>query len=121
MSANSINRRRHERIGLRPMYTAITVRTSDGEMLEGHAYDISEGGVQFELDYPIAPGSVLAMSLELPQFDGEPIRLSGNVVWLDVSEPGPARMALAVTRFEDESHKARLIGALGRGRVSRAA
>ena len=53
------NRRRHERFALSPMHTQIAVRPMDSDAFsfEGHAYDISEGGVQFELDRGFEPGT----------------------------------------------------------------
>lgn len=131
MRSIPLNRRRHERIALQPMYTAVAVRLLDDDrfILEGHAYDISEGGVQFELDRAIAPGTPVAMQVFLPAAvtmgddvgPGRAIFLFGNIVWLDDEEPGPARMALAVTSFARAGDQDRLIRALSRQRLARAA
>lgn len=99
------------------MYTGIRVRFLDSERFrhEGHAYDLSEGGVQFELDYPIDPGTPIAMEIDLPEGDradagpGRAVFVLGNVVWADDSEPGPVRMALAITRFARAGDKERLM------------
>jgi hypothetical protein len=125
------NRRRHERFALAPAYTEVAVRLLDSEhfTLEGHAYNISEGGVQFELDRPIAPGTPVAMRITLPRGrreagdngPGRAVFVLGNVVWLDESEPGPARMALVVTRFARAGDRERLLERLSSGAYARAA
>lgn len=110
------------------MYTPISVRTLDEDVFrwEGHAYDISEGGLQFECDRAFSPGSQLAMKIELPGVgltaqqmrgaSGLPVFVMGNVVWLeDEDEPGPARMALAITRFARAGDRERLMGRLDSG------
>lgn len=119
-SAQSPNRRRYDRLPLRPMYTPVVVRTNDGERFdyEGHVYDISEGGVQFELDRPIPAGSEVTLKITLPidraidHCEDEMGRTAfayGNVVWTDDSEPGPARMAVEFTRFARFGDRERLL------------
>lgn len=104
------NRRQFERMGLPPMYTFVSLQLDHPEprTLEGHAYDISEGGVQFELDEPVTPGTPVQITLELPHSfgadgAGDPnptrVRAFANVVWSDDSEPGPVRLAAVFTRF----------------------
>ena len=124
------NRRRYERFALSPMYTPVSVRLLDSETfdLEGHAYDISEGGIRFELDRPIAPGTHIAMQIALPaglgsaqSGPGRSVFVLGNVVWIDDEEPGPVRMALAITRFARAGDRERLIERLASGRYARAA
>lgn len=126
----SVNRRRFERFSLPSAYTAIHVRTLDQDKFvhSGHTYDICEGGVQFELDYPIAPGTPIAAQIELPASvsdqnagPGRAIYVFGNVVWLDVSEPGPVRVAMTVTRFAREGDRERLIQAFATGKLNRLA
>jgi hypothetical protein len=129
LDANS-NRRRFERLSLPAAYTPVQVRLLENEKftLEGHAYDLSEGGCQFELDHPIAPGTPIAMQIELPtQFGevetgpGRAVFVLGNVVWLDDSEPGPVRMAVAFTRFARAGDRERLEARLSRALSRRAA
>jgi hypothetical protein len=111
------------------MYTQIAVRLMDEEKftLQGHAYDISEGGIQFELDRAIEPGTPVAMQIQLPLSEseikgpGQAVFVIGNIVWLDDSDAGPARMALAITRFARAGDRERLIDQLSTGRLSRAA
>ncbi len=125
----SVNRRRFERFALQPMYTPVAVRFLDQEhfTLDGHAYDISEGGVQFELDDAIEPGTPIALDITLPRCGlpdegpGRSIFVLGNVVWCDQSEPGPVRMALAITRYTRAGDKERLLNQLSARRLHRAA
>lgn len=125
-----VNRRRFERFRLPPMYTPIAIRPmAAGEPgLDGHAYDISEGGVRFEVDHAIAPGTPVAIEITLPavQETKEPerrVQAFGSVVWTDEDpdEPGPVRMAAVFTRFAGLADRARLLGQLSSGGFSRAA
>lgn len=131
-SPTKINRRRHERFRLEPMYAGLAVRLLDGEAfeLEGHSWDISEGGVSFELDRPIAPGTPVALRIDLPTLpDGMPIAggpgravfVFANVIWLAGDGAGPCRMAAAFTRFARAGDKERLIREFCTGRYARAA
>jgi hypothetical protein len=98
----SINRRRFERLALQPMYTALTLcRLDNQRVLEGHSYDISEGGLQFELDEPVEAGTPVAIEVALPRAGRRPttIEVLGNIVWTDESEPGPVRMAVEIKSF----------------------
>jgi hypothetical protein len=124
------NRRQHERFALAPMYTPITARLLENEefTLEGHAYNISEGGVQFELDHPIAPGTSIALQITLPTGSaavdlgpGRSVFVFANIIWIDDEEPGPVRMAAAFTRFARFGDKERLLRMISTGRYSRAA
>jgi hypothetical protein len=94
------------------MYSAIEVKlASDArEAMAGHAYDISRGGVSFELDRAIEPGTPVYLKLSLPEWlqglaDGESdtvsVHVRGTVVWTDDDGvAGPVRMAAAFTSFE---------------------
>jgi len=125
---NSVNRRKFERFVVSPMYTEVKVCALDEHRptFLGHAYDVSEGGVQFELDRAIAPGTTVAMELTFPgsafgEEGGNTVVVIGNVVWADDSEPGPVRMAIAITRFAKDVDRERLIRQLSTQRVKRAA
>jgi len=124
------DRRQHVRYEVPPMYTRITVRPLDSEefLWDGHAYDVSEGGVRFELDEPIEPGTEVAVRIDLPATLGErrTDRRSAfafaNVVWLEEEDlPGPVRMAAVFTRFPREGDKELLMRRLNDGRYSLAA
>jgi len=124
------NRRRHTRFVTPPMYTGIAVRRMDEEHFraEGHAYNLSEGGIQFELDDPIAPGTTVALRIDLPILHpgahaapadvgpGRAVFVIGNVVWIDDDAPsGPFRHAVAFTRFCRLGDRERLLQQLHSG------
>lgn len=121
---HAIERRRHDRYRLSPMYTSVTARDGDGIGADqaGHVYDISEGGVRIELDEPVEVGQFLALDLELPGMD-DPVCATGDVVWVNDSQddPGPRRMALRFRRFETTADRIRLMEYLGHGSLSAAA
>lgn len=127
------NRRRHDRFVVPPMYTPITagpVGGADDEFpWEGHAYDVSEGGAQFELDHLLTPGESVRLRIELPGLGlasrqvltggAAPIVVYANVVWLeDEDEPAPFRMAAVFTRFGREGDRERLKNRLRSGYFS---
>jgi hypothetical protein len=117
MSMDLKNRRTHERVSVAPMYTHVGVNVpGTAEVLEGHSYDVSEGGVQIELDEVIEPGTQVGLELVLPLTgrlrladEDRIVQVIGNVVWVDDTEPGPVRLAVAFTRFANEAHRARLV------------
>lgn len=132
MEVHPRDRRRHPRFLLPSMYTAVALRPLDRDKYqwEGHAYDISEGGMRFEIDQPIAPGTPVAARIQLPGAgtlriaERRPVYVLGNVVWLeedDIDQPGPVRMALVFTRFLQPGDKERLLNRLHSGRFSLAA
>jgi len=132
---NTIERRQFARFLLKPMYTPIAVRTLEEARFtrEGHAYDISEGGVQFELDRPIEPGTPVALQITLPCHaegrhhedpgPGRAVFVTGNVVWIDDDgvPGGPVRMAAVFTAFSRAGDRERLLGQITTGRLARAA
>lgn len=124
----NVNRRRFERFALMPMYTPVAVRP-DGEdsfRFEGHAYDISEGGLQFEIDEHIAPGTRVTVRFSLPtpcDTGEESVFATGNVVWNDDDdvEQGPVRIAVAFTEFATPGDHERLLRRLSSRQLARAA
>lgn len=121
----SSDRRQHERFVLPHMYTGITVMHGAGMRLEqydGHAYDISESGIRFELDVPLSPGEAVSFQLELPAGGGM-VNGTGQIVRLfdELDDPGPRRMALAVTRYATSDDRDRLLRLFSSGRLHRAA
>lgn len=128
MSENAAERRQHERFRVHPMYTPVCLRTLDTEAFahEGHAYDLSEGGMQLELDRGIDPGTPVAVQVSLPPDTGDigpgrSVFIFGTVVWLADDEPGPARLAVAFRAFARMGDRDRLLRAFGARRARRAA
>lgn len=127
-----LDRRQHPRFMVSPMYTEAQLRVLDEDTYRhvGHVYDMSEGGVQFEMDRPIAPGTAVALQVALPNPPanvedvdgyGRAIFVVGNVVWCESDEPGPARMAMVITRYCHAGDRERLLRRLTRGQYLRAA
>lgn len=124
------DRRQHPRFTLQPMYAPIAIRMLDQDefAIEGHAYDISEGGLRFEADRPIAPGSTVAIQITLPGMHrhsrgpGKAIFAFMNVVWLeDEDDPAPYKMAAVFKGFCREGDQERLRHELMTGQYRAAA
>ena len=125
-------RRQHPRFLLPSMYTTVAVRELDSEVfvLTGHAYDISVGGMRFEVDTPIEPGTRIAVRIELPVGRAHSwatpraVFAFANVLWLeedDLDSTGPVRMACAFTNFCKPQDREALTHALHSGRFAKAA
>lgn len=120
------DRRRFPRFELEAMYTTIAVRTLDQDefRLQGHSYDVSEGGIRFELDRGIERGTEVAMMINLPTMnDGSDafgpeaaVFVFATVVWIeDENEPGPIKMAAVFNRWARQGDRERLLAELGKG------
>lgn len=125
-----INRRQFQRFTLEPMYAPVAVRTLDREVfdIEGHAYDISEGGIRFEIDRAVQPGTRIAMQITLPSSHhedigpGRSVFVFANVVWLeDEDQPGPYKTAAVFTHFARAGDRERLLRMFAGGRYRLAA
>jgi len=97
------DRRAHDRFVVEPMYSAVRITPrgrKSGEPLDGHIYEISLGGMRFELDEPLARDSVVTAELTLPGCE-VPILVDGRVlrVFDVVDDPGPRRMVLEFETF----------------------
>lgn len=97
------DRRAHDRFVVEPMYSAVRVTPrgrNSGEPLEGHIYEISIGGMRFELDEPLPRDSKVSAELTLPGCE-VPITVEGRVlrVFDVVDDPGPRRMVLEFETF----------------------
>lgn len=126
--ANQINRRQFERFALPAMYSRVTMRLLDGDAFEyeGHAYDISEAGLCFEIDRPVEIGTTVVLRIDLPlTCDDQPrfIEVFSRIVRIDEDDldVGPARLAAAFGRFARFGDKQRLIAHFCTGRYARAA
>jgi hypothetical protein len=122
-------RRRHTRFKVAPMYTRVRVTApetletpaaepaiDDASDHDGHIYDISEGGVRFELDEPLPEGKRVGVEIHLPGCRTL-IRAYGKIVRVNdaADDPGPRRMALRFDTFVDEESKSALRRYLGEG------
>lgn len=112
------DRRRHERFTVDPMYSAVAVsplatsnRTSDGcggehvdghveGHVDGHVYEVSLGGIRFELDQPLPVGTRVSVEVTLPGCT-KPICAEGRIVRVfnEIDDPGPRRMVVEFETF----------------------
>lgn len=112
------DRRRHERFTVDPMYSAVAVsplptsnRTSDGcggehvdghvdSQVDGHVYEVSLGGIRFELDQPLPVGTRVSVEVTLPGCT-KPICAEGRIVRVfdEIDDPGPRRMVVEFETF----------------------
>ena len=133
MQPSITDRRVFPRFQLQPMYTPLAIAAvgdqSEGAFAnEGHAYDISEGGVRFEAEHPIPPGSSVQMRITLPNLSthdlesNRTILVTANVVWLeDEDQPGPYKMAATFHSFVRLADRDRLLRHFATGRYRAAA
>jgi len=130
MSFSGSDRRQFLRYQLPAMYSRVLARPLDSDefLWEGHAYDISRGGIRFELDHQVAPGTPIALRIDLPQTSVErstarrSVFTTANVVWNgDPDEVGPVRLAASFTDFAEEGDEERLFDRLAEGRYALAA
>ncbi len=125
MPGKQQTRREFDRIRVQPMYTAVTACTGAQDnplRLQGHVYDISESGVRIELDDALEPGQIVTLQLDLPGAAAA-VEAAASVVWVhdDQDDPGPRRMALKFTEFQNRSDRNRLVDYIDRERGRRAA
>ncbi len=130
MRIDHAERRRHPRYALPSMYTSVSARelNQTGFTDAGHAYDISEGGMRFELDQPINPGTRIAIRLKLPEgghwWEPRAIYAMATVVWIedeDLESSGPVRMACVFNNFCRPNDQLLLQRRLNTGRFQAAA
>lgn len=108
---NGTDQRQHPRYPLPAAYTPIQVRRA-GEpdyAHEGHAYDISMGGVRFELDAPLEAGEHVDLAITLPGRAAGKVHAHGVMVRLhDPDEVGPVRMGLSFDGLASEADRREL-------------
>lgn len=83
---------------LQAAYTQVRVRRQGRSRysMSGHAYDLSDGGVLFELDKPLKAGEKVEVRIVTHGAEGRTIQAAGRIVRLANSDqPGPAMMAVA--------------------------
>ncbi len=105
------DQRQFPRVGLPVGYAAVRVREPGRRFFnrEGHIYDLSEGGMRFDLDEPLDLDQPVEVELDLPGGGGMiAIRATGNAVRFHDhpdDSPGVVRMGM---RFEHVDQPARL-------------
>jgi PilZ domain len=107
--SSKTDRRIHDRYTVDPMYSAVSVHVipsrgrkpaDAGSVLEGHVYEISLGGMRFELDEPLLIGTRVGVSITLVGCPA-PIVAEAKVmrVFDQVDDPGARRMVVAFESF----------------------
>lgn len=102
MPITDYEQRRHDRRDLPAAYAGVRIRRPGRQRftLRGHAYDISLGGAQIELDHGLVPGDKVGVELTLPGRDTATVQALARVVRLcDVDPMGPVRMGLRFTQI----------------------
>jgi c-di-GMP-binding flagellar brake protein YcgR len=94
------------------MYTLLRIKKK-GETRytqTGYIYDISQTGMRFELDDPIAPGTELEFRALLPGSHTTTFCAKGHLVRMhdDLHEVGPVRMAMQFDRFKSAMDRQKL-------------
>jgi len=107
-----MERRIFPRLRLTPGYSAAYVQVIENgvaRILDGHVYDVSEGGVRIELDEALPIGTDVSICLQLSGAAAG-IFAAGNIVRVfdDGDDPGPRRMALSFRRFLNARDRVRL-------------
>ena len=113
--------RREQRYALTPGYCGVAVRRPDsGEVMHGHAYDISVIGARIELDERLIVGEQVQLWID---FGGSRVSAQAKVVWQfdDVEDPGPVRMALDFADGLSEADRTRLLAHIVNVGILRAA
>ena len=120
VNATANNRRTSERFRLGTALVHVVVgahgQTPETKgFFEGHAYDLSEGGVRIELDAALPIGTPVELAIHMPGL-GSPLRLVGKVARLfdEIDDPGPRRMGVNA-RAATDADKARLERLLDQG------
>ena len=112
ISETGRDQRKHPRIKVPAMYTLIRARVlgSNRYSWTGHIYDVSLGGVRFELDMPIEVGTQLEIRGMLPGSGHTTFRAVGRVVRIhsDADDHGPCIMGLQFESFQSPMDRHRL-------------
>jgi c-di-GMP-binding flagellar brake protein YcgR len=97
--------RRFTRFQVPAMYTLLRVSEPGDQAFRwnGHIYDLSLGGMRFELDEGLTPGREVELRAMLPGASHLTFRAKGRVVRLhnsDEQDRGPVRMGLCFSEFK---------------------
>ncbi len=103
--ANAVgsDRREFERFTVPPMYSSIQI-VRRGRFSEGHLYNVSLGGMRFELDRALTKGAEVDVDFTLPGC-ADHICAKARVVrvFAKDDDPGPRRMAVEFESFAEGS------------------
>jgi len=102
----------HPRFAVPAMHVPVTIRRITSmtlQRLDGHVYDLSRGGMRFEIDQPLSVDEHIHFALDLPCGEGS-VAGTARVVRVhdELDDPGPRRMAVQFISFDDETNLSRL-------------
>ncbi len=93
-----VERRRRPRLDVHAPYTAVRVRREGRKNFSmlGHVYDVSTGGIRFELDRPLDHQELVDVKIQLPGTPRDWISATGRIIRFhdDPEEIGPTRMVM---------------------------
>lgn len=102
------NNRQFSRKTVDAPYSEVRVRRGGrgGYNMAGHVYDISSGGMRFELDKALDHGEKIEVQVRLPGMSNRLIRATGRIIrFHDPDETGPIRMAMMFTELARTSDR----------------
>ena len=106
------DQRQFPRIKVPAMYTLVRARVtgSNRYTFTGRIYDVSVGGIRFDLDMPVQPGTQLELRGMLPGGGHTTFRAMGRVVRIDgeATDRGPQTYGLAFESFRSPMDRQRL-------------
>lgn len=109
---NRRDQRQYPRIKVPAMYTLVRARVlgSNKYTFTGHIYDVSLGGMRFDLDMPIEPGTQIELRGMLPGGGHTTFRAIGRVVRThsDINDRGPVTLGLQFESFRSPMDRQRL-------------
>lgn len=120
--SGSAESRCEPRLKLAPMYTLLRAKKAGTQKFRwsGYIYDVSMGGMRFELDEAVEPGTTLEIRATLPYARHGAFVATGQVIRLhderEDTPAGPYRMAMQFTSFRcefDEAHLSEYLSTAG--------
>jgi len=109
--------REHPRLTLPAGYAQVRVRPDRrrSAALTGHCYDLSWGGLRFEIDEAIPVGEALDVELNLPGDTAHPVHFRAVCVrQTDADDVGPIRTAAAIVSHASDVDRRALADYLDR-------
>jgi c-di-GMP-binding flagellar brake protein YcgR len=95
--------RQTPRLKLPAMYTLLRLKPRGDDRFKwtGHIYDISTGGMRFEMDTDLPAGTEIEVRAMLPGATPTTVTASGRIVRLHEDDPSlpPVRMAMTFDTF----------------------
>ena len=117
--------RQSSRLKLSAMYSSIHVRPRHSRQFcwSGHIYEVSDAGLRFELDHPVALGKPVDVRATLPGRNATTVNLSGRIVRYhdDPDDPGPIRVGMKIDSFSTEDDRRLWLDYIRSSRLSQAA